>query len=150
MPLPPFDNRGDLPAGVHLATLAEVLVRFGHGMPQRQLITARLTRIYELAQRTGKLERFIIFGSYVTAKPGPNDVDIILVMRDDFQEQDYSEDVLPVFNHLRAQRELGASVFWTRPGAVLLETVDNFLAHWQVKRDLTRHGIVEVIPEEQR
>lgn len=147
MPLPEFDSRGDLPEGVHQSTLDEVIGRFGHGTPQRQLVTTRLKRIYELARRTGKMERFIIFGSYVTAKPAPNDVDIILIMRDDFREEDYTEDVLPVFDHLRVQSELGASVFWTRPGAVLLETVDEFIAYWQVKRDLTAHGIVEVISE---
>ena len=79
MPLPVFDTRGDLPIGVHLATLAEVLDRFGHGTAQRELVTIRLVRVYELAQRTGKLLRFVIFGSYVTTKPEPNDVDIILV-----------------------------------------------------------------------
>jgi hypothetical protein len=147
MPLPAFDIRGDLPVGVHQATLTEVLARFDHGTPQRELVTTRLVRVYELAQRTGKLLRFIIFGSYVTAKPEPNDIDIILVMRDDFREEDYTEDVLPVFNHLRAHDELGVSVFWTRPGAVLLETVDDFIAFWQVKRDLTAHGIIEVVEE---
>jgi hypothetical protein len=58
-----------------------VLARFSQGTPQRQLVTARLARIYELARVTGKLERFVIFGSYVTAEPEPNDVDIILIRR---------------------------------------------------------------------
>jgi hypothetical protein len=145
MPLPEFDSHGDLPIGVHRASLNEVLARFGHDTPQRQLVTARLLRVHELASGTGKLERFIIFGSYVTAKPDPNDVDIILVMRDDFQEQDYTDEVLPVLDHLRSQRELGASVFWTRPRAVLLETVDEFVAYWQVTRELGRRGIIEVV-----
>lgn len=147
MPLPEFDSHGDLPIGVHRASLDEVLARFGHDTPQRQLVTARLLRVYALASGTGKLERFIIFGSYVTAKPDPHDVDIILVMRDDFQEQDYTDEVLPVLDHLRSQRELGASVFWTRPGAVLLETVDEFLAYWQVTRELGSRGIIEVVAE---
>jgi len=147
MPLPEFDSHGDLPIGVHRASLGEVLLRFGHDTPQRQLVTARLLRVHELASRTGKLERFIIFGSYVTAKPDPKDVDIILVMRDDFQEQDYTDEMLPVLDHLRSQRELGASVFWTRPGAVLLETVDEFVAYWQVTRELGRRGIIEVVSE---
>ena len=63
MPLPAFDNRGDLPVGVHPVTLAEVLDRFGHGAAQRELVTTRLVRVYELAQQTGKLLRFVIFGS---------------------------------------------------------------------------------------
>jgi len=145
MPLPAFDSRGDLPAGVHRATLAEVLARFGHATPQRRHEPALLERIYGLVERTGKLERFVIFGSYVTDKPAPNDVDIILIMRDDFREEDYTDDVLTILDHLRVQSELGASVFWTRSGAVLLESVDEFIAHWQIKRDLTTHSIVEVI-----
>ncbi|HXG68662.1 MAG TPA: hypothetical protein VNO70_26435 [Blastocatellia bacterium] len=60
MALPPFDNHGDLPEGVYRASLDEVLARFGQGTPQRQLVTARLLRVYELARKTGKLARFII------------------------------------------------------------------------------------------
>ena len=85
MALPEFDSRGDLPVGVHSATLAEVSTRFGSALPQRELITARLLRAYELAKQTGKLLRCVIFGSYVTAKPAPNDVDILFVMTDDFE-----------------------------------------------------------------
>jgi hypothetical protein len=147
MALPEFDSHGDLASGIHRASLEEVLARFGHGTPRRQLVTARLLRVHELASRTRKLERFIIFGSYVTAKPDPNDVDIILVMRDDFLMGECDEETAPVFHHLRAQPELGASIFWTAPCGVLLETVDQFLDHWQVKRDHSRHGIVEVTPE---
>jgi hypothetical protein len=84
MALPEFDSRGDLPEGVHRVSFDEVVRRFGRGTPRRQLVTSRLTRIYELARQTGNLERFVIFGSYLTAKPEPNDDDIILVMRDDF------------------------------------------------------------------
>ena len=46
--------------------------------------THPLQQIYHLARATRKLERLILFGSYITAKLDPNDVDIILVMRDDF------------------------------------------------------------------
>ncbi|MDQ3252973.1 MAG: hypothetical protein M3R15_03540 [Acidobacteriota bacterium] len=145
MALPEFDNRGDLPEGVYQASLDDVLARFGQGTLQRQLVTERLTRIYHLARQTGKLYRFVIFGSYVTAKPEPADVDIILVMRGDFTEQDYDTNVFPMFDHLRAQQELGASLFAIRPAFIFGESVDEFIAHWQVKRDLTRHGIVEVI-----
>jgi len=145
MPLPELDSNGDLPIGVHRASLDEVIARFGHGTPQRQLVTTRLLRVLKLADGTGKLERFIIFGSYVTAKPDPNDVDIILIISDDFRQQECSVEAEPLFDHLRAQREFGASVFAIRPFQVLLETVDSFVSHWQIKRDKSQRGIVEVI-----
>jgi hypothetical protein len=131
-----------------MASLDEVAVRFGLGTPQRLLITARLRHIDALARATGKLERFVIFGSYVTAKPAPNDLDILLVVRDDFHEHDYNPEVFPMFDHLRAQRELGASIFVIRPAFLFGETVEDFIAHWQITRDMSRRGIVEVIAED--
>lgn len=150
MLLPDFDSRGDLPEGVYRASLADVSARFGQGTTQRQLVSERLTRIYQLARRTGKLERFVIFGSYVTAKPEPNDVDILLVMRDDFDVMAHDEQTRALFDHLRAQRIFGASVFSVRPSTVLLESVDEFIAYWQIKRDQSKHGIVEIVGEEGR
>src|SRR4030095_6312863 len=148
MPLPESDAQGDLPVGVHQATLDEVLTRFGHGTPQRQLVTAQLVRIYELACATGKLLRFVIFGSYVTAKPAPNDVDIILVMRDDFEVAECDAQTQPLFDHLPAQQIFGASVFSVRTSTALLGTVDEFISYWQIKRDQSKRGIIEVRLEE--
>ena len=68
-------------------------------------------------------------------------------MRDDFLLPECDEAAAPIFDHLLAQSELGASVFWITPANVLLETLDEFIASWQIKRDHTRRGIVEVIQE---
>lgn len=148
MMLPEFNNLGDLPEGIYKATFEEVINYFGKGTPQRQLVTERLKRVYNLAQATGKLERFVIFGSYVTAKPDPQDVDIILVMSDDFREQDIDVNVFPVFDHLQSQEKLGASLFAIRSSFIFGETVDEFIAHWQIKRDLGKRGIIEIILED--
>ncbi|HKY28850.1 MAG TPA: hypothetical protein VJM12_13000 [Pyrinomonadaceae bacterium] len=148
MSLPHFDRNGDLPVGVHRASLIEVLTRFGHATPQRKLVSTRLARIYELAKATGKLDRFIIFGSYITTEPNPNDVDIILIMRDDFRQEACPAKAKPLFDHAFAQREFGASVFAIRPSHILFESVDKFVENWQIKRDKTRRGIVEIITGE--
>lgn len=71
MPLPPFTESGDLPPGVHRATLPEALQRFGTGSPQRKVMALRLERIYRLARATGHLGRVVVFGSLVTANPEP-------------------------------------------------------------------------------
>ncbi len=76
MPLPGFSQTGDLPLGVHRATLDEVVGRFGAGSSQREDCTRRLIHVYDLAKRTDRLHRFVVFGSYVTAKTDPNDVDV--------------------------------------------------------------------------
>jgi hypothetical protein len=60
MALPEFNDRGDLPQGLHEATLAEVLERFGGGSEIRQHATTVLVRIHQLVVNTGKLQRFIV------------------------------------------------------------------------------------------
>jgi len=52
-----------------------------------------------------------------------------------------------LFDHLRVQQVLGASIFSVRPSTALLNSVDEFITHWQIKRDQSRRGIVEVVPE---
>jgi hypothetical protein len=142
MPLPDFNEFGDLPEGVYRTSLAEFVARFGTGSAQREAVTARLRRIHELAVGTGALDRLIVFGSYVSDTPVPNDVDVILVMRDDFRLDRCAPDALALFDHSRATTELGASIFWIRPGMLLGESLEQFIAHWQVKRDGRRRGIV--------
>ena len=144
MPLPNLNHAGELPIGIHQATINEVIAQFGSGTLQREIVTARLQRIYQIAKRTGNLQRLIIFGSYITAKSEPNDVDVVIIFSDDFDLTVCSEDVKWLLNHQKAENEFGASIFWIRPSLLLLETLDEFIESWQVKRDGTRRGIIEV------
>ncbi len=147
MALPALLATGDLPAGIHHVTIAEVVQRFGADSGQRALVTRRLLHIYDLAQRTGHLQQFIVFGSYVTAKAEPNDVDVVLVMKDSFRLDGCLRECLGLFDHALAQARYGASIFWVRPNAMLLEPLADFIAAWQVKRDNTLRGILDVIDE---
>jgi predicted nucleotidyltransferase len=140
-----FDARGDLPTALHRATLSEVLARFGAGSEQRQLVAQRLERIYRLASSTGALARFIVFGSFITDKAAPNDVDIFLVMEDRFESAKVTGETRCVFHHMDAHNLLGASVFWV-PRAACLGGEAAAVLDWQIKRDGTRRGIVEIIP----
>ena len=144
MPLPNLNHAGELPEGIHPATIDEIVAQFGSGTEQRIIVTERLQRIYQLAKDTGHLQQLIVFGSYITAKPKPNDIDVVIIFDDDFDMAACSEDVKKLLNHQQAATEFGASVFWIRPSLLFLETVDEFIAGWQVKRDGTHRGIIEV------
>jgi hypothetical protein len=144
MPWPAFNELGDLPIGVYRAALVEVIAHFGHGTAPRVTITTRLERIYALARRTGAVQRFIIFGSYVTAEPNPRDVDIFLVMRGSFEPREAPPEAQLLFEHGTVQRELGASIFWVNAQTSFADTEDLIIG-WQTRRDLQRRGIVEVV-----
>ncbi len=144
---PEFDNNGDLPVGIHRATLADVLQHFGTGTVQRHLVGQRLERVYNLAFGTGQMARFIVFGSFVTAKPYPEDVDIFMMMEDSFDANQVSNEAAIIFDHQAVQNVIGASVFWIRRLAAI-GGEQEALEYWQIKRDRTRRGIVEVIGDD--
>jgi hypothetical protein len=144
--LPAFNMEGDLPPGVHRATLADVLERFGQGSVQRRAVALRLSRIYELAGSTGQLARLVVFGSFVTAKSEPNDVDIVLLMEDSFDLASVTGEAALVFQHMEADAHFGASVFWSkRSGAIGGE--QTMIEYWQARREGGRRGIVEIVGE---
>ena len=143
MPLPDLTESGDLPSGIHPATLAESITRFGVGTDRRKRLATRLERVYNIAAETGQLIHFVVFGSFVTNKSEPNDVDIFIMMDDDFDVSLLSGESRLLFDHSGAQDHFGCSVFWLRRSAAA-DGEAAALESWQVKRDGTLRGIVEI------
>jgi hypothetical protein len=81
--IPPFDDHGYLPPGVHPATLDEVAARFGQGSELRRVQMESLRWLIDAARRAG-VERVIVNGSFVSDVPEPNDVDCALLIAPDF------------------------------------------------------------------
>ena len=84
--IPMLRTDGYLPEGVYLATDAEVIFRFGSSSRQRRRLALRLRRWIELAREI-RAQRLLVDGSFVTAKPDPNDIDAAILLPPDFQEQ---------------------------------------------------------------
>ncbi len=146
MPLPDFTAMGDLPFGVYTASLAETVSRFGTGSHRRKLLAMRLERIYQIAAQTGYLARFIVFGSFITEKYEPNDVDIFMIMDDNFDMGSLVGEARLLFYHGTAQDHFGCSVFWVRRLAAI-GGEESAIEDWQLKRDGTERGIVEITGE---
>jgi hypothetical protein len=85
----------------------------------------------------------IVFGSFVTSKPDPNDVDVFLLMDDAFDVATVAGEARLVFDHAAADTYFGASVFWIRRLAAF-EGEQAAVEYWQVKRDGQRRGIIEI------
>jgi hypothetical protein len=100
--LPKFNSDGNLPEGIHSATEEEVFLRFASPSARRQWLGEQLRALLALAESTGQLSRVFLWGSFVTSKEVPNDLDVLLVMAADF-----TLDALPahcriVFDHVQA------------------------------------------------
>lgn len=72
----------------------------------RPLQASTLRHLHALATRTGHLERFLIFGSFVTNKELPGDVDVVLVMADAFKLEEAPRESRTLFSHAEADAPL--------------------------------------------
>ena len=118
----------------------------GSSNRERQVLVERLERILRIANRTSHLVRFVVFGSFVTDKPVPNDIDVFMVFDDSFDASVCDPEVLILLDHATADSHFGASVFWLRrPAAFGGEQAT--IEFWQTKRDGGRRGIVEIVGE---
>ncbi len=82
MPIPHLVG-GLLPMGVHDCSLNELAVAFGQfdRSDRRPMLMAKLRLYFAELAATDLAQYVIVDGSFVTAKPEPNDVDLILVLR---------------------------------------------------------------------
>src|SRR5499426_1225223 len=112
--LPAFNPEGNLPEGLHLATADEVFARFATPSTRRQWLGEQLRRLLDLAQSTGHLARVFLWGSFVTSKEVPNDLDVLLVMDTGFAVEAVPAQAQVVFDYVQARLRFHADIFWTQ------------------------------------
>jgi hypothetical protein len=88
--IPPFNDSGFLPSGVHPATLTEIRERFGSPSELRRAQMESVCWMVELATRAG-VRRIVLNGSFVTAIMEPNDVDCVLLVGLEFPKDPAAE-----------------------------------------------------------
>lgn len=142
--LPQLNADGGLPVGIHGATLEELRTKFGIENRERSILFQRIERIHQIAAETGHLARFVVFGSFVTDKDKPNDVDIFMTFDETFDASIAGTEAMLLLDHATADAHFGASVFWLRRPAAL-GSEQGIIEFWQTKRDGSRRGIVEVL-----
>jgi len=84
-----------------------------------------------------------IWGSFVTAKPAPRDLDILLIMDENFEVDRVAAPAQAVFDSGRAKLLFEADVFWAR-ASVGREVLDLWLDTYQTSRNFRKRGIVEL------
>jgi len=85
--LPPFDESGNLPPGIHRCSVEELATRFGKGSPERETEISELLQFIAAAKNAG-VRRLMVNGSFVTAKPAPNDLDLVFLPSPGYFEQE--------------------------------------------------------------
>jgi hypothetical protein len=141
--LPDLTAEGELPPGVHRTDWQDFHLRFGQSSPRRIWLSRRLRAILDIASIDGKLLRVFVWGSFVTAKTDPRDLDLLLIMSDDFEVDRIPAARQSVFDSTRAKLMFESDVFWAR-ASIGDEALGLWLETYQISRSFKKRGIVEL------
>ena len=100
--IPPLEE-GALPPGIHGCTIEECFETFGRfsRSDRRPRLTEALRRYILDARFSGIAVSVLVDGSYVTSKPEPNDIDLILVLKPDL---DLAAEMSPMEYNVQSKR----------------------------------------------
>lgn len=132
--IPPYNDDGYLPPGIHSANLEETAARFGTGSELREVQMESLRWLVDLGRRAGA-SRIVVNGSFVTDKLEPNDVDCVLLIGSDFPHDMAAEGELIAglpFINLELVDEAGFRQLTERTFAT--------------DRNMMAKGMIEVVP----
>jgi len=92
--IPAFNEHGCPPEGIYDCTMKEATQRFGvfQSSDRRPRLWARFTEFIRQLKGCGFVETVIVDGSFVTSKPAPSDIDLVLVVA---TSHDFSADLTP-------------------------------------------------------
>lgn len=144
MPLPDLQSNGMLPPGIHAASLAEVTSRFGGRSAARARQARLLSQVVAAAIEYQTTKRVLIWGSFVTGKPAPADLDYSVVVSVDHDQTTIAEAherfLLPVIAKRRYGVDAGYVLIRDFPVSVYVDRV-HFVC---MSRDGKPRGVVEI------
>jgi hypothetical protein len=148
MPIPDLDAEGLLPAGLHECVMAEIAERFGQfsSCDRRPKLYGQLVEYVRELAKAKLVSRIVVDGSFVTGKPDPGDIDMVLIgpspsiFADELRPSDYN-----LLSHRRVKKLYGFDVFLAREGSSELTAYIEFFQ--QVRGAVGRRkGILVVSP----
>ena len=78
MPIPPFNQQGLLPPGIHPASLKEVVEKLGFSPKRQDLIERGLKPLVERL-KVFSVREVYLNGSFATSKSSPGDIDVYVL-----------------------------------------------------------------------
>jgi predicted nucleotidyltransferase len=108
------------------------------------MVGERLRGLLAFAKSTRQLSCVFFWGSFVTSKEVPNDLDVLLVMAVVFTLETLPAYCRVVFDHVQVRLHFHAGVFWSE-ASIDAQALQLWLGTYQTGMGFNRKGIVEVI-----
>ena len=110
--IPQFDRQGFLPQGLHDTSIQEIRSVLGF-TPQRDRLIEGLDRFAHIWNASRFVDYAVIDGSFVTSKPEPGDIDMLIIPIDGAIESNSFGDLLlsHSYDHAFTKTEFGCEAF---------------------------------------
>ena len=129
----------------YTASLEEIRIRFGTSTPRRQFLFRQLQIVINHLLATSNVKQIYLFGSFVSRKTSPNDVDLFVVMNAGFSTVNLTGRTLDVFQHDVCRIRYHTDVFWVTE-AVGTDRIEDLLDVFSHDREGRDQSIFEVKP----
>lgn len=141
-----LDAHGLLPEGIHDMSMDDVRELFGtfRSTDARPQLHQRLQRLYECARNVGFVRYLIVDGSYVTSKPDPNDIDVVIVVDPRvFDRQEYRPHEYDIISSRRVRSKYSFDAFVVPEDSEALESYMKLFSRVKGADSLSK-GVVRV------
>lgn len=146
MAIPRLNDNGLLPEGIHTCQMEELRTRFGcfQSSDRRPRLMQQL-EAYILEVRAARLIRAVLInGSFVTGKPAPNDIDLLLALP---HGHDFKGDLGPaqymVVDSRRVRRVYGLDILVAEEGSAGYAALVRLFSRVRLQPRLVK-GILEL------
>lgn len=126
-----------------IASLDDLRIRFGTSTPRRQFLFRQLEIVIDGLRGTRSLKQVYLFGSFVSGKASPNDVDLLVVMKAGFSTTQLDRKVLELFQHDVCRIRYHADLFWVTE-AVGNARIEDLLEVFSRDREGRAQSVIEV------
>ena len=126
-----------------IASLDDLRIRFGTSTPRRQFLFRQLEIVIDQLLITGSVKQIYLFGSFVSGKASPNDVDLLVVMNAGFSTTQLGGKVLELFQHDVCRIRYQADLFWVTE-VVGNARIEDLLEVFSRDREGRAQSVIEV------
>ena len=126
-----------------IASLDDLRIRFGTSTPRRQFLCRQLEIVIDQLRVTRSLKQVYLFGSFVSGKASPNDIDLLVVMNAGFSTTQLSGKALELFQHDLCRIRYHADLFWVTE-AVSRASIEELLEVFSRDREGRAQSVIKV------
>jgi len=145
--IPGFNEHGWLPEGIHDCTLEEEAAQFSlfQRSDRRPQLWTRFMEFIREAKASGLIDAILVDGSFITADPVPNDIDIIIVVVSAHHNFSVALPPAPynVWSQRSVRRQFGLNIVVVKQGSENLAQAVAFFQQVR-QRPAAKKGLIRI------